>query len=212
MDRCAAEDGFTLVELMVGVALASVLAAATFGSLVSVQRALEGAVQRNAELGRARVAVNQMERQFRGALRPPTGAALFQVAAPNEAVFYTVANSPRDLSTTAPSSQGPIPRRVRLWVEGGALREQVTQPVWNATLGNWAYPATPGSTRVLADDVVPPEDGVFTYHCSRSDPGAVCADPAAAVAVTLNVRVRLPGGSDATLLTTRARLVNLELQ
>lgn len=215
MRRLDGDDGFTVVELMVGVALTTALAAATLGSLIAVQRALHGAAQRDAELGQARVAINEMERQLRGALRPPTAAPLFEVAGPNEVLFYSVANSPRDLSTAAPSSQGPVPKRVRLWLDGGALMQQVTEPSWDAGVANWTYSSAPGPARVLARGVVPQPGGLFTYHCTRAVPDATCADagqaPANAIAVTLTVPVQVAGGSDDTLLTTRARLVNLEL-
>lgn len=210
------EEGFTVTELMVGVLLAGVLSAAALGSLITIQSTLAGAAQRDAELGQARIAMNTVERQLRSAMRPVrTGLSPFLVADDNEAEFYTATSSPRDTRSEAPRVQGPVPKRVRLWLAGDTLWEQVTEPTWDAASSTWVYTATPRPARILATGIVAPPDGIFTYHCDRADPDLTCdaeGEPRTeAVAVGVDVQVRLPGGSDATLLSSRARLVNLGL-
>jgi prepilin-type N-terminal cleavage/methylation domain-containing protein len=210
------EEGFTVTELMVAVLLIGVLSAASLGALITIQRTLQGAAQRDAELGQARIAMHTVERQLRSAMRPVgTGLSPFLVADPNEVEFYTAASSPRDTRSEAPRVQGPVPKQVRLWLAGGTLREQVTDPTWDATSSTWIYTATPQPARVLATSIVTPTGGIFTYHCDRADPALTCdgeGEPrTAAIAVSVDMQVRLPAGSDATLLSSRARLVNLEL-
>lgn len=212
------ESGFTLTELMVAVMLLAVIGSATVGGLITVQRALDGVTRRNAELAQARSAINTVERQLRSALVPPDSAVSVPIQSIDQSsiVFFTAANAAR-VAGAGGRSQSPVPRRVELRVEAdGRLIERVTLPTAQ-TGGTWVYTATP-TQRVLATNVV--AQGVFTPYCDRARPDLVCVDDPAttgldertqAVAVGLRVEVRVPGGSQSSVLASRARLVNREL-
>lgn len=215
MRHLEGEGGFTLTELMVSVLLLSIIGAATIGGLISTQQALGGVTLRDAELGQARLAVNSIERQLRSAMLLPGGASNtpFVAFTPTRLVFYTAANAPRDTSTTAQRRQGPIPKLVELVVEAdGRLLERVTEPGPRQG-ATWTYPGPPRE-RVLATNVVPA--GVFTGYCNRLRPDRTCAADGRAdtraVAVELTLQIQVPGGSQATELRSRARLVNLGLR
>lgn len=207
------EQGFTLTELMVAVMLLAVIGSAAIGGLISTQRALNGVTLRDAELGQARVAINSVERQLRSAMLRPGGSlnTPFETFTDDRIVFYTAANAPRDTRTTAQRRQGPIPKLVEIWVQGGQLLERVTEPGPRQN-NTWTYPS-PGPARVLASNVAP--GPVFTGFCDRARPDRTCSQDGRAqteaVAVGLRIRVEVPGGSQVTELTSRARLVNLEL-
>jgi prepilin-type N-terminal cleavage/methylation domain-containing protein len=89
--RVRADDGFTLVELLVTMALATIVFGATLTLLDVFQRDNRFAQLRNEAQDNARTVADRMARQLRSVNAPTTGTAgALEVAEPNAIVFQTI--------------------------------------------------------------------------------------------------------------------------
>lgn len=91
MTRVNAEHGFTLVELLVTMALAMIVFGATLAVLEVFQRDNVVALQRNEVQDNARTAADRLARQLRNVAAPTTGAAgALEQKEPYSIVFQTI--------------------------------------------------------------------------------------------------------------------------
>jgi prepilin-type N-terminal cleavage/methylation domain-containing protein len=214
--RVAARDdrGFTMVELMVTVALLAVVMTAATGMLITFQRTVSTTTTRFDDLGSARVALNNIQQSLRTAvLLDPShpNASAFLTATPDRVEFYA------NLDVTGPSGG---PRLVRYERVGGEIRESVTY----GTVSSGAFsPSGPAQTRVLARNATSTVP-LFQYFDADADPlDPVSAGSSGVVStahrplirnVLVDVRVASrsadgPHGVDPTQLRNRVVVPNL---
>lgn len=169
------DSGSTLVETLVTAVLVVVVLAIATTALTSGQRTARETVGRVQSADTARVAVAELSRTLRTAVRPGPGTT----AAPTLAVEVAQADRlvlfAHDRPVPpAPAGTGPTRTEYRIDAVAGTLVETrwaAPASAWDAGLATYAYTAAP-VTRVLARGLTLPQPAVFTYHESV-DPACV---------------------------------------
>lgn len=183
------ESGFTLVELLVTLAILGVVLTGITGAAVALQRVVRSEDRRIEDALETVQTIEAASKLLRASVRPTAVSARFEVATPRFARFYS------NVDTTAGAAPGP--KRVELEVTAtGSFIERV----WTPDPGT--YPAvtysTAPSVRVLTRDVVndPLTEPVFSYLDLSTCPndGSPCvpldatADPVTGLSgVNLNI-------------------------
>ena len=206
------DRGSTLVETLVTTVLVVVVLAIATTALASGQRTARETVGRVESADTARVAVAELSRTLRTAVRPGPGTPAaptlpLQVAEAGRLVLFA---NDRPVPP-APTGTGPTRTEYRVDAATGTLVEtRWAAPTgsWDAGLATYAYTAAP-VTRVLARSLTVPQPVLFTYHesvdpvCVRT-PGCTppalpltgtalsAADRAKVRAVTIALSVRTP--------------------
>jgi prepilin-type N-terminal cleavage/methylation domain-containing protein len=164
------DEGFSLVEITVTVALLGTVMASALGAMMAFQRVSTAADHRLRNLEQARVMIAAVTRDLRT-------ATSFTTATAGEVVFLGHLNTP------SPSSP---PNRIRLYVDAqGRLIQQVTLP--DAGSNPTTYNGTP-ATRVLGTSVVN-GTAMFAY---RDEDGAQTATLNQIASVDVDLQVRMP--------------------
>ena len=185
------QDGVTMVEMAVVIALLGLVLAMAMQGLVSYQRATASADTRQQNLEEARNVMAVLTKD----LRTANG---FTAATATDVTFTALLN----IGTTAP------PNQVRLYVDGsGVLREAVTVPD-DPTASPITYTGTP-ATRVVGRGLTA-TSSLLSYRDSADN---VTATLTAITSVVVTVSVDLPSRSGtnvpATVLTSRVFLPNV---
>jgi prepilin-type N-terminal cleavage/methylation domain-containing protein len=146
-------EGFTLVELLVVMAVASVLAAAVLVTFLSAIRTFATQDIRIQNQDQARLAMDQLTRYIRmatsSALNTSTQSDAIAVAQSTEIVFYADVNGD-DLAD-----------KVRYYVSGNQLKMQSVAPQQSGSPPVWSYPAYPNNGIVVVG--VKTGSTLFTY-------------------------------------------------
>ena len=183
------QAGVTTMEMIVVVALLSLVLVVAFEGLTSYQGATAGNAARLRNLEEARVSMAVLTKDLRT-------ASSFSALAAADVTFLG------HLNTTA---TGP-PNQVRLYVDGqGRLLEAVTPPD-NPTASPITYTGTP-VTRIVGEGLVP-GGSLLDYRDAADTPTTVATD-VASVVITLSVDLPAPVEAPATVLTSRVALPNL---
>ena len=185
------EDGITMVEMTVVVALLGLVLAMAMQGLISYQRAAGAADTRQQDLEEARTAMAVLTKDLRTATELTAATA-------TDVTFTALLNT----GSTAPAN------RLRLYVDaGGVLREAVTPPD-DPTASPLTYTGTP-ATRIVGRGLV--DTGTLLSFRDSSD--AVTTTLTAVTSVVVTVSVDLPSRSGnevpATVLTSRVFLPNV---
>src|SRR2546421_6324009 len=85
-------DGFTLVEVLIAIALSLVLFGTTLTLLDVYQRGTQASTKRNDAQDRARLAIDLISLQLRNISSPISSPKLVERASPYDLVFQTVSN------------------------------------------------------------------------------------------------------------------------
>jgi type II secretory pathway pseudopilin PulG len=189
--RAHGEDGITMVEMTVVVALLGLVLAMAMQGLISYQRAAGAADTRQQDLEEARTAMAVLTKDLRTATELTAATA-------TDVTFTALLNT----GSTAPANQ------VRLYVDaGGVLREAVTPPD-DPTASPLTYTGTP-ATRIVGRGLV----DTGTLLSFRDSTDTVTATLTAVTSVVVTVSVDLPSRSGnevpATVLTSRVFLPNV---
>lgn len=137
------ERGFTLVELLVTMAVLSVVIALITGSAIFLQRNIRETDQRFDDLAQARLAMDASSRWLRTAITVPPYTQPFIEARPGQIEF---------LANVRVGGASAAPKQVRLRVVNGALEERVYDGTINAS-GQWVQQAGSVRTRTVARGV-----------------------------------------------------------
>jgi type II secretory pathway pseudopilin PulG len=183
------QDGITMVEMTVVVALLGLVLAMAMQGLVAYQRAAGDADARQRNLDEARTVMAVLTKDLRTATE-------FSAATATDVTFTGLLNT----GATAPAN------RLRLYVDaGGVLREAVTPPD-DPTASPLTYTGTP-TTRVVGRGLTDTAS-LLSY---RDSSDAVTTSLTAVTSVVVTVSVDLPSGTDlpATVLTSRVFLPNV---
>lgn len=223
----SSEDGLTLVEMLVVVAILGVVMAAVTGFAINATRTVAGTDQRFADVGQARIGVAAASQYLRTLMPYDTvGTTLLRTEddplardpSPSTVSFY--ASRDLDLSVDEP------PRLIRITVEGSTAAAAGELVVYD-TPASWttvntadgtervvSYRAAETVRRVLARGLTDP--GVFTFLDATPDDGSDAVDlddpdtyPALrGVEVRLEVRTQAQRDVTSTVLRQRVRLPN----
>lgn len=164
-DRRGEDRGTSLVELLVAMAISSVLLLAVGSTFVSSLRLTQGVANRTAATADARLAVDTVARRLRVAVRPAPGASAI-VSASGAAVTFYASVAPSGTTTTV------LPTLVEYQVDpvSRCLQESLTpatstpQAVGDPVL---SWPVADRRTRCLVpSDVDALGAGIFTYYTS----------------------------------------------
>jgi len=185
------EDGITMVEMAVVIALLGLVLAMAMQGLVSYQRAAGAADTRQQDLEEARTAMAVLSKDLRTATELTAATA-------TDVTFTALLNT----GSTAPAN------RLRLYVDaGGVLREAVTPPD-DPNASPLTYTGTP-VTRVVGRGLV--DTGTLLSYRDSAD--AVTTTLTAITSVVVTVSVDLPSAWGApvppTVLSSRVFLPNV---
>lgn len=90
MTTARGQQGFTIVEVLVGIVLVIVVFSATLAALDAFSNQTQGSTKRNDAQDQARVAIDRVVRQLRNIASPISSPKLLERAAPYDVVFQTV--------------------------------------------------------------------------------------------------------------------------
>jgi type II secretory pathway pseudopilin PulG len=202
--RLREEAGVSVTEVLVTVALLSVVIGFVLQGFASLQSASNGANLRLANLGQARILMDTVTKDLRTAVRLGSTESPFLEADDNEVTFYANLN----LSTACP-------KLVHLYVDSQTqLLEEVTEASAGGTPPNCVYPPGTSTTRFvgqyIANDSTEP---IFTYYYDDGTQdlafGTTSTPLSAADLLLVNgVGVRLSIRKDTTYTVADTTLVN----
>ena len=185
------EDGITMVEMAVVIALLGLVLAMAMQGVISYQRAAGAADTRQQDLEEARTAMAVLSKDLRTATELTAATA-------TDVTFTALLNT----GSTAPAN------RVRLYVDaGGVLREAVTPPD-DPTASPLTYTGTP-TTRVVGRGLV--DTGTLLSFRDGSDAATTTLTAVTSVVVTVSVDLPSRSGNEvpATVLSSRVFLPNV---
>ncbi len=196
---------FSTIEMMVTVALLSLVMGGVFQGFSSTQNALENTGSRLRNLDEARVLMAATSKDLRTAVRLQPGTSPFVVADALTTTFYA------NLDTTA------APKKVHIYVD---VSSQLVEEVWNADVGsvapNYTYTGSPHVRfvgRYLANTLATPIFGYLDVNGAALPSTPLVANDLLAVrAVRINLLVKQATYApiSATALVNRVRLPNLD--
>ncbi len=201
------ERGSSMIELVMVLALLSIVLAFVFGAIGSLQAAITGEDRRTVNINEGRVLMASATRDLRTATRLAPGTPAFVTADKNQATFYANLDNP-----------GSGPKLVNIYVDAQTrLVEEVTSPTGSAP----SYTYLPANKivrfvgRYIANPATTP---IFTYLDVNGNP--LPATPLSAsdrlavhgVKIDLAIRQTTTFSVAATTLVNQVRLPNLDYQ
>ena len=217
--RATGDRGVSLVELVVAMAVGSVLLIALGTVLAGTLRSSVTATQRVTSSAELRTALDTMARRMRLAVLPIGQPAAFTVATPTSVSFYAnlVPAGSTGCPAVAPATGTGTcpPSRVDYTISTGCLWETRTTPTGTAATG-WSWDTASGAVQAktcLARQQVDTSRPLFTYYAS-SDVTATplttpLADLAAVQSVAIDLGLRARSSAPVSRADTRLTLVNL---
>ena len=201
------------MELMVATSLLSLILAAAFGAVVSMQTQAVSTSDRFAAQSEGQTIASRITKDLRTAVAPTSTTAAFASAGANDIVFYASLN---DLSVTTPGS-GPTRLHAYVSLIPGtsvyAFHEDATQPDPGGSPGNYTYTGTIVSR--LDGQYIDTSQPMFTYW--RADgtqilpmPITTNADLRSIEAVGITLRVRVKPRSPIVVISTRIHIRNVD--
>ncbi len=174
------DDGVTLVELVVGMVLMTIVGAAALTFFVGTTHADSATADRTVSTSQARDAlstITQLLRVADSSTNPGTNQDRFERISPTDAIFYANLATRNGAANPSVDNTG-APVKIWLSLTGGKLIEKRFNPT-NATTLSWpSYPSTPYLTRILATGVsAPPSDPVNNPNGWVFVPGSAADAP-----------------------------------
>jgi prepilin-type N-terminal cleavage/methylation domain-containing protein len=189
------QDGFTLVELLITMALGTIVAAIAFGFLANVMSLVSRNENRVQAENNARLALRAMTQPIRAAqpdsigFTGPTSGACPAPPTPANCLSFTIARG----TTIAPTC--------RTTVTFGLLADQIQETSTDADC-----PTTTSRSRVLIGDVANGATPLFSYYDAQGNP--LSSGQAAAKTVKLTLTLTYPGAQAPLTLTSALALRN----
>jgi Tfp pilus assembly protein PilW len=201
--RIRSDRGATLVELLVGMGLMTIIGGLSVSFFVSASRQSSRTADATLATAQGRVAMTGITAALQLADSPTDQAgyptARFQTITAATLVFYSNTNANRSGSTSRSA-----PAKISLAATGGKLVEKLYLPVAAfPTDYTTNYSSTPTSTRILVNKLA--NTDVFTYCTAATDPATTCTaatDPA--TISTVGVKLVLPGLAGQTMQTLQS--------
>ncbi len=168
----ADDRGMSVVELLVGMVISTLLLASVSAMVISGARTSDAANQRNQAVNELRIAADRMTKQLRTADSYDGNVPAIIVAEPQRIGFYAKLDT-LDLTAANAGSQTQMPSVIWLWTRASADgKRELCQQVYRGTLvgANITFPAgaqSPGAARtcqVVARGLsATPPHSFFTY-------------------------------------------------
>lgn len=210
------DAGFSLPEVLVAMALTSILLAALAGVFLSDLRATSRISAKVTATADARLAADTMSRRLRVAVAPDATRAAFESTGPRSVTFYASLVGAAAGGVTTREND-PKPTKVEYSVVGTTfsgqattcLREVLTPAV--GTAAPYSFPASGATTRCLAYGAINGDGSdLLTYHQSGSGTAlAVTRDDIRSVRVALTVTATQGGQRATTTASTRVTCPNV---
>ncbi len=201
--RLRDQEGISVTEVMVTVALLSVVLGFVLQGFASLQSASNGANLRIQNLGQARILMDAVTKDVRTAVRLGSTQSPFLAADDNDVTFYANLN----LSTACP-------KKVRLYVDTNSrILEKVTEPNAGGAPPNCLYTGA-SQTRFVGEFVANSStEPIFTYYYDNGSSDVAfttAATPLSAANLLLvnGVGVRLSIRKDTNYTVADTTLVN----
>jgi len=205
------DDGFTLVELLVAMAVLSVVLVIVANLFVAVSNTTRSATASRNAVGQASNAMDELARVVRlGTPLPVAGSS-----APAAAVVSGSATALTVLSYVDTSATAPMPTQVAFELVSGALRETRTA---TTASGSYAVVNGPVTTRTVASGLA---SVAFAYSDSDGQPIVIAPGASglsddqrtavATITITITAANTTAGTSDPIVLTSSVLLINAAL-
>ena len=204
--RSRSESGYTLIESMIALSLLSVVVAAAFGVVSSMQRGSMLTTDRFTAEGEAQTIADRITKDLRSAVSTSATGAAFGSADVNDLSFYANLADPT----------GPTKLHAYLTLQAGTnvylFHEDSTAPDSGGSIGNYTYNNNPTQTRIDGKyiDTTQP---IFSYFDAKGNPIAtpvIPANLASIDAVAINLRVRVTPISPVVVITTTVHIRNTD--
>jgi Tfp pilus assembly protein FimT len=219
-----ADDGLSLVEVLVTMALTTLVAGFTFTLLIQGVRSTGSTSVRQDNAGQARVAIEAITKNLRTAIAPSLVQNMSCTAGCAATTALTGAGGGSVTFYANINGVASPPSRITYAVTGSSLVETVQAPVIQSAQ-QYSF-CTPGAgcalrTRTLVRGIVPPTvtEPLFTYYPDGVSPAPLTLSaPATAtelaavdsVDVLLKVRTSAKWGTPATTVAMRVALPNAD--
>jgi type II secretory pathway component PulJ len=156
--RLRAEGGFTLVELLVTIMLASAVGVAILMTFMNVTRVFDSQEVRIQNQDDARTAINQMARYVRSAT-----SSVDNLTSQSNAIATA---QPQDIEFYCDVDGDGVAERARYYLNGTTLRMQTAEPTYHTgATPYWDYPASYQTDGIVVQEAV--RNGtapVFSYY------------------------------------------------
>jgi len=204
--RARSESGYTLIESMIALSLLSVVVAAAFGVVSSMQRGSMLTTDRFTAEGEAQTIADRITKDLRSAVSTSATGAAFGSADVNDLSFYANLADPT----------GPTKLHAYLTLQAGTnvylFHEDSTAPDTGGSIGNYSYNNNPTQTRIDGKyiDTTQP---IFSYFDAKGNPIAtpvIPANLASIDAVAINLRVRVTPISPVVVINTTVHIRNTD--
>ena len=204
--RTRSESGYTLIESMIALMLLSIVIAAAFGVVSSMQRASMFTTNRFTAEGEAQTIADRITKDLRSAVTTSAVGAAFASADVNDVTFYANLADPK----------GPTRLHAYLTLLAGTnvylFHEDATPPVAGGSPGNYTYTATP-STRIDGK-YLDTSQPIFSYFDADGNPIPTPITTTAALrsidSVGINVRVRVTPQAPIVVIQTTVHIRNVD--
>ena len=174
------DDGVTLVELVVGMVLMTIVGAAALSFFVGTTHADSATQDRTIATSQARNALSSWTELLRVAdssSNAGTNQDRFEKIGPTDAIFYADLAT-RNSAANPASNDTNAPTKIWLSLSGGKLIEKRYHPTNSSTFSWPSYPSSPYLTRVVATGVsAPPKDPVNNPNGWVFVPGSAADTP-----------------------------------
>lgn len=206
------ERGYTLVEMMIAMALLSLVTAAAFGVVNVMSNQAMTTTDRFTAEGEGQTIADRITKDLRTAVAPTTLTAAFASANSNDLVFYA---SLSDLSN--PLNPGPIKLHAYVSLVGGtgvyAFHEDATPPD-AGSYPNYTYTTSPINR--IDGKYLDTSQPIFTYY-TATDPVNAIPVPITTLtglrsidSVGITLRVRVHPHSPVVVISTRIHIRNVD--
>jgi type II secretory pathway pseudopilin PulG len=203
------EAGVTVVEMVVVIALLSLVLALVFQSVASYQGAAAGSDARLQNLDEARVIMAVLTRDLRTATTfcPSTPACPGAVFERDDVTFLGFLET-----TAAGGATASLPSEIRLYVDGQGQLVEVVTPPDDPSASPLTYDGTP-TTRVVGRHLVDHQDRLFTFYDDQDPPQEVTSPTSVVANVAISLSVRVPSAESvpATVLESQVWLPNVAM-
>jgi len=204
--RARSEAGYTLIESMIALMLLSVVIAAAFGVVSSMQRASELTTDRFTAEGEAQTIADRITKDLRSAVQTSATGAPFAAADINDVTFYA----------NLGDASGPTELHAYLTQQPGTgvylFHEDAIKADPGGSTGNYTYIHNPSITRIDGK-YIDTSQPMFSYFDSSGAPipTPVASSKLASIdSVQINLRVRVTPISPVVVMSATVHIRNTD--
>jgi prepilin-type N-terminal cleavage/methylation domain-containing protein len=204
--RSGSESGYTLIESMIALMLLSVVIAAAFGVVSSMQRESTFTTNRFTAEGEAQTIADRITKDLRSAVTTSATGAAFASADVYDTTFYANLADPT----------GPTKLHAYLTIQPGTnvylFHEDATPPDPGGSTGNYTYLVNPAATRIDGQ-YIDTSQPIFSYYDTSGNaiPTPVATASLKSIdSVGINLRVRVTPTAPIVVINTVVHIRNTD--